>query len=57
MDLPLPSTVEGAVLYQAFTNLNFKSDEIARLKAGLARLETALQRTQRQPWDKKDDAP
>ena len=57
MDLPLPSTVEGAVLYQAFTNLNFKSDEIARLKAGLSRLETALQRTQRQPWDKKDDAP
>jgi len=57
MDLPLPLTSEGAVLHQAFKNPNFKSDEIAKLKEGLARMELALQRTHRQPWDKKDDAP
>jgi predicted AlkP superfamily phosphohydrolase/phosphomutase len=57
MDLPLPITTEGAVLYQAFKTLNFKPDEINKLKEGIARMELALQRTQRQPWDKKDDAP
>ncbi len=57
MDLPLPSTAEGAVLYQAFKNPDFKSDEIGKLKAGLARMELALNRQLRQPWDKKDDAP
>jgi len=55
-DLPLPSTAEGAVLYQAFKNPDFKSDEIAKLKAGLARMETALQRGERQPWDKHECA-
>lgn len=57
MDLPLPSTTEGAVLHQAFKNPNFKSDEITKLKAGIARMELALSRRLRQPWDKKDDAP
>ena len=57
MDLPVPPTAEGAVLYQAFKNPNFKSDEIAKLKDGLARMELALNRRLRQPWDKKDDAP
>lgn len=57
LDLPLPPTAEGAVLHQAFKHPNFKSDEIAKLREGLARMELALQRTQRQPWDKKDDAP
>jgi len=56
MDLPLPPTVEGAVLYQAFKNPDFKSDEIAKLKAGLARMEAALQRGERQPWDKHECA-
>ena len=57
MDLPLPRTAEGAVLYQAFKNPNLKSDEISKLKTGLARMELALARGFRQPWDKKDDAP
>ena len=56
MDLPVPSTVEGAVIYQAFKNPDFKSDEINKLKAGLARMETALQRGERQPWDKHECA-
>jgi len=56
MDLPVPSTVDGAVLYQAFKNPDFKSDEIGKLRAGLARMETALQRGERQPWDKHECA-
>jgi hypothetical protein len=56
MDLPVPSTVDGGVLYQAFKNSDFKSEEIAKLKAGLARMETALQRGERQPWDKHECA-
>jgi predicted AlkP superfamily phosphohydrolase/phosphomutase len=56
MDLPVPSTVDGAVLYQLFKNPDFKSDEIGKLKAGLARMETALQRGERQPWDKHECA-
>ncbi len=56
MDLPLPAQTEGAILYQAFKNSDFKSDEVAKLKAGLARMETALQRGERQPWDKHEYA-
>ena len=56
MDLPISPTVEGAVLYQAFKNPDFKSDEINKLRAGLARMETALQRGERQPWDKHECA-
>jgi predicted AlkP superfamily phosphohydrolase/phosphomutase len=56
MDLPVPPTVDGAVLYQLFKNPDFKTEEINKLKAGLARMETALQRGERQPWDKHECA-
>jgi predicted AlkP superfamily phosphohydrolase/phosphomutase len=56
MDLPVPATVDGAVLYQAFKDPDFKSKEINKLKDGLARMETALQRGERQPWDKHECA-
>jgi predicted AlkP superfamily phosphohydrolase/phosphomutase len=56
MDLPIPPTVDGAVLYQVYKNPNFKSDEVGKLRAGLARMETALQRGGRQPWDKHECA-
>ncbi len=56
MDLPLPAQVEGSILYQALKNPDFKADEINKLKAGLARMETALQRGERQPWDKHECA-
>jgi len=57
MDLPMPPNVDGGVLYQAFKNPNFKPDEIAKLSAGMDRMELALKRRLREPWDKKDDAP
>jgi hypothetical protein len=56
MDLPIAPTVEGGVLYQVFKNPNFKSDEIGKLRAGLSRMETAMQRGGRQPWDKHECA-
>jgi predicted AlkP superfamily phosphohydrolase/phosphomutase len=56
MDLPVPEQAEGAVLYQAFKDPDFKLKEIAKLKAGLVRMETALQRGERQPWDKHECA-
>ena len=56
MDLPMPPNVDGGVLYQAFKSPNFKTDEIAKLRAGLSRMETALQRGGRQPWDKHECA-
>ena len=56
MDLPLPEQAEGAILYQALKNPNMKTEEINKLKAGLARMETALQRGERQPWDKHECA-
>jgi hypothetical protein len=57
MDLPIPQQAEGGILYQALRNPNFVAHEIDKLQAGLARMEIALQRRTRQPWDKKDDAP
>ena len=56
MDWPQPSTVDGAVLFQVFKDPDFKTREIEKLKAGLARMETALQRGERQPWDKHECA-
>ena len=36
MDLPLPEQAEGAVIYQAFKDPNFRLKEISKLKDGLA---------------------
>ena len=56
MDLPLPAQVEGGIIYQALKDPDFKMKEINKLKEGLSRMETALQRGERQPWDKHECA-
>jgi hypothetical protein len=56
LDLPLPAQAEGSVIYQAFKDPDFKVKEINKLKDGLSRMETALQRGERQPWDKHECA-
>jgi hypothetical protein len=56
LDLPFPEQAEGSVIYQAFKDPNFKLKEIKKLKDGLARMETALTRQSREPWDKIDCA-
>lgn len=56
MDWPMPQDVDGAVVFQAFKDPNFKRKEIQKLKEGLERMEIALQRDNREPWDKHDCA-
>jgi len=52
MNLPVPAQAEGAVLYQAFKNPDFKRQEIQKLREGLARMELALDLRDREPWDR-----
>jgi len=42
LDLPLPKEAEGAVIYQAFENPNFKLGEISELKKSLQNMEDSL---------------
>jgi predicted AlkP superfamily phosphohydrolase/phosphomutase len=56
MDWPMPATVDGAVLFQVLKDPDIKVKEVRKLKEGLARMETALQRGERQPWDKHECA-
>ncbi|WP_291329419.1 hypothetical protein [Desulfovibrio sp. UCD-KL4C] len=55
-DQPVPSDCTGAVLYQLLKNVDMKVKEINKLKEALARMEVALQRDNREPWDKHDCA-
>ena len=56
MDLPLPAQAEGAIIYQALRDPDSKAKEIEKLRSGLARMEIARQRNERQPWDKHECA-
>ena len=55
-DLPMPENVDGAVVWQVLKDPNMKQKEVAKLKDGLARMEAALSRKERAPWDKHDCA-
>ena len=55
-DLPITTECCGAILYQALKNPNLKLDEITKLKEALIRMEGALARDNREPWDKHDCA-
>ena len=55
-DLPLPDDTTGAVLYQVMKETNLKLNEFLKLKEALTRMEAALQRDSREPWDKHDCA-
>ena len=55
-DLPVPADCTGAVLYQALKDPDMKLKEVAKLKEAISRMEVALQRDNREPWDKHDCA-
>ncbi len=55
-EFPLTGQCTGAVIYQALKNPNPKLEEIAKLKEALTRMEGALARDNREPWDKHDCA-
>ncbi len=55
-DLPLAEDCQGAVLYQVMKDVNWKLNEIRKLGEAIGRMEAALQRDNREPWDKHDCA-
>ncbi len=55
-DQPVPADCTGGVLYQVLKDPSMKIKEISKLKEALARMENALQRDNREPWDKHDCA-
>jgi len=55
-DLPVPADCTGAVIYQALKDPDMKAKEIQKLREALGRMEAALQRDNREPWDKHDCA-
>ncbi|SKA67317.1 hypothetical protein [Desulfobaculum bizertense] len=55
-DLEIPADATGAVIYQALKDPNLKMSEINKLKDAISRMEAALQRDNREPWDKHDCA-
>jgi hypothetical protein len=56
MDWPVPEQTDGCVIYQAFKDPNFKLEEVNKIKDAISRMETALARQAREPWDKHDCA-
>ena len=55
-DLPISAECTGGIIYQAMKNPNLKLDEIKKLKEALVRMESVIQRDNREPWDKHDCA-
>ena len=55
-DFPITTECCGAILYQALKSPNLKLDELTKLKEALIRMEGALARDNREPWDKHDCA-
>ena len=56
VDLPISADRTGGIIYQAMKNPNLKLDEIKKLKEALVRMESVIQRDNREPWDKHDCA-
>lgn len=56
VDLPVDNTCTGGIIYQAMKNPNLKLDEIKKLKEALIRMESVIQRDNREPWEKHDCA-
>ena len=55
-DLPVDEACTGAIIYQVMKNPNLKLEEIKKLKEALVRMESVIQRDNREPWDKHDCA-
>jgi len=54
--VPFSPTCEGAVLHQAMKEPNFKDNELNKLREGIKRMEAAMARDSREPWDRHDCA-
>ncbi len=52
--LPIPDGTDGAVLYSAFEDPNAPFNQIARLEKALDKMESALNKEKRAPWERHD---
>lgn len=55
-DLPICACCTGGIIYQVLKNPNLKLDEIKKLKEAIVRMESVINRDNREPWDKHDCA-
>lgn len=55
-NLPVPSRCSAPIAYAALKDINYKLNEINKLKSTIQNMEAAMERKSRQPWDKHDCA-
>lgn len=55
-DLPIGEDCTAAIVYQVLKDPNLKLNEIIKLQEALARMESVIERNNREPWDKHDCA-
>lgn len=55
-DLPIAEDCTAAIIYQVMKDPNMKLNEIVKLQEALARMESVIERNNREPWDKHDCA-
>ena len=55
-DLPIGEDCESAIIYQVLKDPNLKLNELIKLQEALARMESVIERNNREPWDKHDCA-
>lgn len=56
VDLPITEDCTAGVVYQVLKDANLKLNEIIKLQEALARMESVIERNNREPWDKHDCA-
>lgn len=56
VDLPIAPDCTAAVLYQVLKDPNLKLNELIKLQEALNRMESVIERNNREPWDKHDCA-
>ena len=55
-DMPIGEDCEAGVIYQVLKDPNLKLNELIKLQEALARMESVIERNNREPWDKHDCA-
>lgn len=55
-DLPISEDCTAAIIYQVLKDPNLKLNEMIKLQEALARMESVIERNNREPWDKHDCA-
>ncbi|MBQ7607979.1 MAG: hypothetical protein IJU76_08435 [Desulfovibrionaceae bacterium] len=56
LDLPITGDCTAAILYQVLKDPNLKLNELIKLQEALSRMESVIERNNREPWDKHDCA-